>query len=378
MSRLGQHGGLKTSTVGEDPSRRCGKEFARGRRQLNSLFRQIENQKGHTVKELAEKLFKTRVTELFRIEHPIIAGGMHLLSRAELVAAVSNAGGLGILASTTFETEEELQMEIRKTQTLTGKPFGVNLNLFPMMRPRSVERDIDIFIDEGVKIVESSGASPEPYVPQLKEAGIKIIHKVPAVRFAKKAESVGVDAVTTVGYECAGHPGMDDVTSLILVPLTVDAVKIPVIAGGGFCDARSFIAALALGADGVVMGTRFVATHECIAHPKVKRLLIRARETETVLIDRSIGLPMRVIKNRPAEKAMEMDKRRASLEELLTVISGELGRKAWLEGDIDAGVISLGMAIGRINEIQSVKEVIQSIIEEASSICEDLNRKLHL
>jgi len=323
-----------------------------------------------------DKMFKTRITELFGIKYPIICGGMHLLSRAELVAAVSNAGGLGILASTTFEKKEELREEIRKTKSLTGKPFGVNLNLFPMMRQRSVEEDIDLFIDEGVEIVESSGASPEAYVPRLKEAGVKIMHKVPAVRFAQKAERVGVDAVTIVGFECAGHPGTDDVTSLILVPLTVDALKIPVAAGGGFCDARSFVAALALGADGVVMGTRFVATHECVAHPKIKEWLVKAKETDTMLIDRSIGLPMRVIKNKPAEKALEMDKRGASLEELLTVISGALGRKAWLEGDIDAGVLSLGMAVGRIHEILSVKEVIDGIIEEAKDICKRLNLTL--
>ena len=321
-------------------------------------------------------MFKTRITELFGIKHPIIAGGMHLLSRAELVAAVSNAGGLGILASTTFETKEELREEIRKTKSLTDKPFGVNLNLFPMMRPRPVEEDIDLFIDEGVEVVESSGASPEPYVPLLKEAGVKIMHKVPAVRFARKAESVGADAVAIVGFECAGHPGMDDVTSLILVPLTVDALKIPVVAGGGFCDARSFIAALALGADGVVMGTRFVATHECVVHPKIKEWLVKAKETGTTLIDRSLGLPMRVIKNKPAEKALEMDKRGASLEELLTVIGGELGKKAWMEGDIDAGVVSLGMAMGRIHEIVSVKEVIDGIIEEAKAICKRLNLTL--
>jgi NAD(P)H-dependent flavin oxidoreductase YrpB (nitropropane dioxygenase family) len=321
-------------------------------------------------------MFKTRITELFSIKYPIIAGGMHLLSRAELVAAVSNAGGLGILASTTFETKEELREEIRKTISLTNMPFGVNLNLFPMMRQRSVEEDIDLFIEEGVGIVESSGASPEPYVPRLKEAGIKIIHKVPAVRFAQKAESVGADAVTIVGFECAGHPGMDDVTSLILVPLTADAVKIPVVAGGGFCDARSFVAALALGADGVMMGTRFVATHECIVHPKIKEWLVKARETDTTLIDRSLGLPMRVLKNKPAEKALEMDKRGASLEELLTVISGELGRKAWMEGDIDAGVVSLGMAVGRIHEIVSVKKAIDDIIEEAQAICKRLNLSL--
>ncbi|UCH32731.1 MAG: nitronate monooxygenase [Candidatus Bathyarchaeota archaeon] len=318
-------------------------------------------------------MFKTRLTELLGIEYPIIAGGMHLLSRAELVSAVSNAGGLGILASTTFENPDELRAEIQKAFSLTNKPFGVNLNLFPMMRPRSIEEDISIFIDEGVQIIESSGASPEPYVRMLQEAGIKIIHKVPAVRFAKKAESVGVDAVAIVGFECAGHPGMDDVTSLILVPLVADAVDIPVLAGGGFCDARSFVAALALGADGVVMGTRFVATHECNAHPKIKEWLVKAKETDTMLIDRSIGLPMRVIKNKQAEKALDMDMRKAPLEELLPVISGELGRKAWMEGEIETGIVSLGMSVGRIQEIMSVKDVFESIIGKAKSLCRHLN-----
>ena len=296
-----------------------------------------------------------------------------MLSRAELVAAVSNAGGLGILASTTFETKAELRQEIQKTRTLTHNPFGVNLNLFPAMRTRDVEEDIDLFIDEGVEIIESSGASPEPYVSRLKKAGMKIIHKVPAVRFARKAESVGVDAVAIVGFECAGHPGMDDVTSLILVPSVVDAIRIPVIAGGGFYDGRGFVAALALGADGVLMGTRFVATKECPAHRKIKEWLIKARETETMLIDRSLKLPMRVLKNKPAEKALEMDERSASLEELLTVISGELGKKAWIEGDVNAGVVSLGMAVGGIREIASTKEVIQNIVDDAESICRHLN-----
>lgn len=299
-----------------------------------------------------------------------------MLSRAELVAAISNAGGLGILASTTFETEDELRREIRKTRDLTENPFGVNLNLFPSMRVRSVDEDIDLFLDEGVEIIESSGASPEPYVPRLKRAGVKIFHKVPAVRFALKAESTGVDAVAIVGFECAGHPGMDDVTSLILVPLVVDAVKIPVIAGGGFFDGRGLAAALALGADAVLMGTRFVATEECPAHPKIKTWLIKARETETTLIDRSLKLPMRVLKNKPAEKASEMDRRGATLEELLTVISGELGKKAWIDGDIDAGVVSLGMAVGGIREIASAEEVIRNIVDEAKSICRRLNSSI--
>ena len=319
-------------------------------------------------------MFKTRITELFGIEHPIIGGAMHLLSRAELVAAISNAGGLGILASTTFENLEDLRAEIQKTRELTKKPFGVNLNLFPAMRPRPIEKDIDLFIDEGVEIIESSGSSPEPYIARLKESGIKIIHKVPGVRYARTAERIGCDAVTVVGFECGGHPGLDDVTSLILVPETVDAVSIPVCAGGGFCDSRSFLAALALGAEGVVMGTRFVATEECIAHPKIKEWIVNAKDNDTILMGKAYRLASRLAKNKPALMAQEMEAKGASLEEVLPVISGAKGKEAWMEGDIDAGVLSMGMVVGRIDRILTVKEVIDEIINGAKKILERLNQ----
>ncbi|MHA1429844.1 MAG: NAD(P)H-dependent flavin oxidoreductase [Candidatus Freyarchaeota archaeon] len=319
-------------------------------------------------------MFKTRITELFGIEHPIIGGAMHLLSRAELVAAISNAGGLGILASTTFENLEDLRAEIQKTRELTKKPFGVNLNLFPAMRPRPIEKDIDLFIDEGVEIIESSGSSPEPYIARLKEAGIKIIHKVPGVRYARTAERIGCDAVTVVGFECGGHPGLDDVTSLILVPETVDAVSIPVCAGGGFCDSRSFLAALALGAEGVVMGTRFVATEECIAHPKIKEWIVNAKDNDTIIMGKAYRLASRLAKNKPALMAQEMEAKGASLEEVLPVISGAKGKEAWMEGDIDAGVLSMGMVVGRIDRILTVKEVINEIINGAKKILERLNQ----
>lgn len=319
-------------------------------------------------------MFKTRITELFGIEHPIIGGAMHLLSRAELVAAISNAGGLGILASTTFENLEDLRAEIQKTRELTKKPFGVNLNLFPAMRPRPIEKDIDLFIDEGVEIIESSGSSPEPYIARLKEAGIKIIHKVPGVRYARTAERIGCDAVTVVGFECGGHPGLDDVTSLILVPETVDAVSVPVCAGGGFCDSRSFLAALALGAEGVVMGTRFVATEECIAHPKIKEWIVNAKDNDTIIMGKAYRLASRLAKNKPALIAQEMEAKGASLEEVLPVISGAKGKEAWMEGDIDAGVLSMGMVVGRIDRILTVKEVIDEIINGAKKILERLNQ----
>nr|MDO8081109.1 nitronate monooxygenase [Candidatus Freyarchaeota archaeon] len=319
-------------------------------------------------------MFKTRITELFNIDYPIIGGAMHLLSRAELVAAISNAGGLGILASTTFENPEDLRKEIQKTRKLTKKPFGVNLNLFPAMRPRPVEKDIDLFIDEGIEIVESSGTSPEPYVPRLKEAGIKLIHKVAGVRYAKTAERIGCDAVSIVGFECGGHPGLDDVTTLILVPETVDAVKIPVCAGGGICDSRSFLAALSLGAEGVVMGTRFVATRECDVHPKIKEWIVNAKDSDTLLIGKPFKLASRVIKNKPALTAQEMEAKGASLEEVLPIISGQLGKKAWETGDVDAGILTLGMAVGRIGKVLTVKEVIDEIINGAKQILERLKR----
>ncbi len=319
-------------------------------------------------------MFKTRITELFGIEYPIIGGAMHLLSRAELVAAISNAGGLGILASTTFDNLDDLRVEIQRTRELTKKPFGINLNLFPAMRPRPVEKDIDLFIDEGVGIVESSGTSPEPYIAQLKEAGIKLIHKVAGVRYARTAERIGCDAVSIVGFECGGHPGLDDVTSLILVPEAVDAVSIPVCAGGGFCDSKSFLAALALGAEGVVMGTRLVATKECDVHPRIKEWIVNAKDSDTLLIGKAFKLASRVAKNRPALTAAEMEARGASLEEVLPIISGQLGKKAWEEGDVDAGILSLGMVVGRINKVQTVKEVIDEIVNGAKQILERLKR----
>jgi nitronate monooxygenase len=319
-------------------------------------------------------MFRTRITELFNIEYPIIGGAMHNISRAELVAAISNAGGLGVLASTTFDKPEDLRNEIQKTRRLTKKPFGVNLNLFPAMRARPVEKDVDLFIDEGVKVVESSGSSPGQYVPRLRDGGIKLIHKVAGVKYAETAERFGCDAVSVVGFECGGHPGLDDVTSLILVPETIDNVKIPVVAGGGFCDSKSFLAALALGAEGIVMGTRFVATKECDVHPKIKEWIINASDSDTTLIGKPFKLASRVIKNKPALTAQAMEARGATLQEVLPIISGQLGKKAWETGDVEAGILSLGMAVGRIDKILTVKEVIDEIISGAKQILERLRK----
>jgi len=312
---------------------------------------------------------QTRITKLLGIKYPIIQGGMQWLSRAEFAAAVSNAGGLGIITAATHATKEALVEEIRKTRALTDKPFGVNISMLPEIGPQ--DKTIQYFeavIEEKVPIVETSGRSPEDFVPHLKQAGIKLIHKVPAVRFARKAERVGADAVTIVGFECGGHPGMDDVTTLILTPRTVDSVSIPVIAGGGIADARGFVAALALGADGVVMGTRFVASTESLAHPNYKEWIMNAQETDTVMIQRSIRNAARVMKNSAAAKVLEMEARGATLEELLTVISGQVGRRALFEGDIEGGTFAVGQCVGLINEIKPIKEIIEEIVTGAEKI----------
>jgi nitronate monooxygenase len=318
-------------------------------------------------------MFQTRITEFFGIQYPIIQGALHWLSGAELVAAVSNAGGLGMLVSAMFPTTEELKGEIRKIKSMTDKPFGVNINLFPTMRPVNLEEYIDVAIEEGVKIFETAGRSPEPYMKRFKQAEVKIMHKAARVRDGITAERVGVDAVTIVGFEGGGHPGMEDITSMIRIPMMSQSVNIPVIAGGGIADARGFVAALALGADGVVMGTRFVLTSECPAHPKAKEWYLKANETETVMVERSIKNTCRALRNKAADEVLELEAQGATLEELLPLISGLRGKKVFGEGDIEAGIASCGQVVGLIDKVITVKEVIDSTISGAKEIMARLN-----
>jgi len=316
-------------------------------------------------------MFQTRITNLLGIRYPIVQGGMVYLSRPELAAAVSNAGGLGIITSAEHRSRDEFREELRRTKSLTDSPFGVNINLAPTTRPVNTEEFIDTLIEEGVRIVETSGRSPEPYMKQLKDGGVKVIHKAPGgVRYAQAAEMFGCDAVSIIGYECGGHPGPDDTGSVVLIPATVRAVKIPVLAGGGFADAAGFVAALALGADGVLMGTRFMATRECPAHPGFKEWLVRARETDTLITQRSIRQPARNLKNAPAQKVQEMEARGATLEELLTVTSGQNASRLYFEGDLEAGLAECGQVVGLIEDVPTVKEVIDGIIEGAREIIE--------
>jgi NADH:quinone reductase (non-electrogenic) len=314
-------------------------------------------------------MFKTRITEMLGIEYPIIQGGMLWLSTAELATAVSNAGGFGIITALSCGSGEKLRAEIRKCKDLTDKPFGVNVSMLPRLAAGDkTEEYFDVIIEEGVVGVETAGRNPEPYLPRLNEAGIKVIHKVPAVRFAQKAEKVGVDAVTLVGFECGGLPGMDDVTTFILIQKATKVLSIPVVAGGGICDAKGFMAALALGAEGVLMGTRFMLTRECWAHQQIKDRLLQATELDTIIIERSIQQASRVIKNEVAMRTLAMEEQGATLEELLTVISGHMGLKALQEGDPDGGIIACGQVIGLIDDLKSVQEVIQEMADGAQAI----------
>jgi len=313
-------------------------------------------------------MFKTRITELFGIKYPIIQGAMMWLSRAEVVAAVANAGGLGIMASLTFPTARELREEIRKTKSLTDKPFAVNITLLPTIRPRNLEEYIDAAIEEGVTIIETAGRNPQQYMEQLREGGAKVMHKVASVKAARTAERIGVDAVTIVGFEEGGHPGMDDVTTMILVPRTVDELEIPVIAGGGIGDGRGLMAALALGAEGAIMGTRFMLSQESPLHPSIKQRLLEASEKDTMLIMRSINNPERVLTTDFTRRVLEVEEKGTSLEELLPTIDGRRQKRALDKGAVDEAMIPCGQVVGLINDLPTIKEIIDGIIKEARTI----------
>jgi len=315
-------------------------------------------------------VFRTEVTEILGIEYPITQGGMWWVSRAELVSSVSNAGGLGILSALTFSSREDLAAEIRKTRDLTDRPFGVNVTLVPTLGPVDIDSYLDVIIEEGVKVVETAARNPEPYMKRLKDSGVKVIHKCTAVRFARTAQRIGCDIVSIDGFECAGHPGEEDVTSLVLIPLTVDALDIPVIASGGFGDGRGLVAALALGASGINMGTRFLAARESPVHPKVKERLINSSERDTMLVMRSLRNTERVLRNAAAKKVVEMEQGGASLEELAPVLVGQEGQRLVESGELDRGLLACGQVVGLARDIPSVKEIIDSIVSEAEEIME--------
>ena len=327
-------------------------------------------------------MITTQITELLQTKYPIIQGGMVPVSDADLAAAVSNAGGFGIIASAVYSSGAELRTEIEKAKSLTSQPFGVNISLFPAARPLPNDDFIKVCIDEGVAAVETSGVrSPEEFVKPLKEGGVKLIHKVAEVRHAEKAERVGADAVAIVGVESGGHPGQNDLTSMVLIPLTTKAVQIPVVAGGGITDSTSFIAALALGAEGVVIGTRFMATEECRAHPRFKKWMVDARENDTTIVMRSIQMNTRAMKNEATRQVQEKEQKLVQkgasigeiLNELMPIIKGEQTKRVLTHGELDAGVVSCGQAVGSIDEILSVKKVIDGIVGGAEPILQRLD-----
>lgn len=320
------------------------------------------------------KKFKTKITELLGIEHPILCGGMQWISRAELAVAVANAGGLGFMTAESFETPEDLRAEIKKVRSLTDKPFGVNISMVPEFGlPERTLKFCEVVCQEGVKVVETAGRSPEPLLPQLKEAGIKVIHKLTSVRHALSAQRLGVDAVTLVGYGSGGHVGNDNVASFVLIPKAVAALDIPVIAGGAICNGRGFIGALAMGAEAVLMGTAFMMTKECPVHPNIKARLVQTTETDTTLLLTTIKNPVRCIKNKLADECLAIEEKGATLEEIIKTVAGGKGQVAYHSGDPDAAPISCGQIAGLINEIKTVQEVIDNIISEASELLDRLN-----
>ncbi len=314
-------------------------------------------------------MIKTKITELLDIEHPIIGGTMMHLSRAEFVAAISEAGCLGIMASAIYRDKESFKADIRKVRQLTDRPFGVNLNLFPAMRPIDNEEYISVILDEGVKIVETSGhKAPEEFVARLKKEGITVIHKCVGVRYALKAERVGVDAVTVVGFENGGSTGMLDITTLCLVPRVVDSVSIPVIGGGGVADGRGLMAVLSLGAEGVIIGTRFLLTDECPLHTRIKDSLKKAEELDSRLVMRSIKNTHRVLNNKAAQMTHELEQRGASLEEMMDIITGQNTLNMIENGNVDSGILPCGQDIGLVTEIKPVKEVVEDIMRQAIDV----------
>ena len=312
---------------------------------------------------------QTRITELFGIEHPIIQGGMHCVGLAELVAAVANAGGLGMITALTQPTPEHLAKEIAKCRDMTDKPFGVNLTLLPTINPIPYDEYRDAIIEGGVVAVETAGRAPTDHLPQLKGAGIKVIHKCASVRHAVSAEKMGVDVISIDGFECAGHPGEDDVGGLVLIPATADRIRIPMIASGGFGDGRGLAAALMLGAEGINMGTRFCATQEAPAHPDIKRLYVDKDERDTNLIFRRLRNTARVMKTSVSDEVVErLAHPDATFADVAELVAGTRGRQALVDGNADGGIIWAGQVMGLIHDLPTCDALVGRIVRDACDL----------
>ena len=313
---------------------------------------------------------KTRITELFGIRHPIIQGGMHFVGLAEMAAAVSNAGGLGIITGLTQRTPADLAKEIARCREMTDQPFGVNLTFLPSVNTPDYPAYLQAIIDGGVKIVETAGNNPQRFMPALKENGVKVIHKCTSVRHSLKAESIGVDALSVDGFECGGHPGEDDVPNFILLNRAAETLSVPFVASGGMANGRSLAAALAIGADGVNMGTRFMATKEAPIHDKVKQAILAASELDTRLIMRSLRNTERVLTNAAVERMVAKERELGSalkFEDIIAEVAG-VYPKVMTEGEMDAGAWSCGMVVGLIHDVPSCKELVERTVAEATQI----------
>ncbi|MCP5180103.1 MAG: nitronate monooxygenase [Pseudomonadales bacterium] len=315
-------------------------------------------------------MIKTRLTEMFGVKTPIVMGGMTGVGYADLVAAVANAGALGFITAHMFPTAEGLMKEIQRTREMTDQPFGVNMTILPSINPIPYDEYRRAIIEGGVKIVETAGRNPEPHLPDFKANGVKVIHKCTSARHAVTAERVGVDVISIDGFECAGHPGEDDVTIMVLLPSTCDQVKIPVIASGGMADGRSLVAALALGADGVNMGTRFLATKEARIHDNVKQAIVANTERDTLLINRTLRNTSRVAKNAVSEEVVKIQQDASKgFDAVKELVAGVRGRANVLEGgDIDGGIWTVGQSQGLIHDVPSCAELVKRIMDQAEGI----------
>ena len=315
-------------------------------------------------------MFRNRFTETFGVEHPIVCGGMTAVGRAELIGAVAEAGALGFLTALTQSTPEALVKEIARCRDLTDKPFGVNLTILPTIEPVPYDEYRDAIIDSGVKVVETAGANPAPHLPAFKQAGVKVVHKAVAVRHAVKAQALGVDAVSIDGFECAGHPGEDDVPGLVLIPAAARELQVPIIASGGFANGAGLVAALALGADAINMGTRFVATTEAPVHKAVKDQIVANSERDTLLVFRKFRNTARVARNSVSEEILEISAREGStFDDIAHLASGARGRQRVLgEGDVEDGMWWAGQAQGLIHEVVSCRDVVDTIVGDAEQL----------
>ena len=314
-------------------------------------------------------MLKTRITELFGIKHPIIQGGMQWVGTGELVSAVANAGALGILTALTQPTPEALGKEIERTREMTDQPFGVNLTILPTITPPPYEEYAEAIVGSGIKIIETAGRSPEPFMELFKAYDVKVIHKCTSVRHALKAQAVGCDAVTIDGFECAGHPGEDDIPSLVLLPQTAEALDIPVAGCGGFSDAKSLVAALALGGEAIVMGTRFMATKESLIHQNVKDKMTEADERSTNLMFRTMHNTARVFKNTISDQVVEIESTgTAKFEDVQELVAGQRGRGVFEVGDLEAGIWSAGISVARVKDVPTCEELVARLVSNAEAI----------